>query len=141
MVRPWGSDVLPITEGRDSRVYTLWVVIYSKVMESERPPASRMLKRIRSFCIEWHDEQVRRVGILCENSGSTVSLMEGRDDGIVGCNRSHIPARPTEKIATSSSVPIPNVGWSPVVLWSIPNRLRLIIGSKRVDPDIEAQAF
>ena len=78
---------------------------------------------------------MRRVRILCENSGGTVRVA----DGMIDCNRKHDAASPTEKPAGTSIVPSPNVGWGPKIVWSMSNGLRLIIRLKRVDPNKKAQ--
>lgn len=81
---------------------------------------------------------MRRIRVLCENGGGTVSLAKGTANGIIGCNNSHNASDPTEKDARSANVPSPDVGWGPEALFSMSNWLRLIIGFERVDPNIEA---
>lgn len=116
-------------------------VTYSDVMKDEGPPASVVRICMGLLCIKGNDKQMRRVRILCKNSSDTMSLIEGTADGIIGCNSSHTAAHPTEKSASSSIVSSPDVGWGPVILWSMSNRLRLIIGCEKVDPNIEAQTL
>lgn len=77
---------------------------------------------------------MRRVRVLCEYGGSSVSLT----DGNIEWNMSHDTARPTEKHAIFSSIPGPDVGWVPVVVCSMSNRLHLIVGFEGLDPNIEA---
>ncbi len=78
---------------------------------------------------------MRRVRILCENGGGTVRVA----DGMIDCNRNHDAAPPMEKPARSSIVPSPDVGWGPKTVCSMSNRLRLIVGFKRIDPNKKAQ--
>ena len=77
---------------------------------------------------------MRRVRVLCEYGGRAVSLAAGK----IVCNTRHDTARPTEKHAITPSIPSPDVGWGPVVMCSMLNRLRLIVGIEGVDSNIEA---
>lgn len=60
-------------------------------------------------------------------------------NALSGCNREHDAAHPAEKNARSCNVRSPDVGWGPVVMWSMTRGLRSIIGSERVNSNIEAQ--
>ena len=54
---------------------------------------------------------------------------------------SHGTTPPVEEAATSRSVPGSNGGWGPEAMCSVLGSLRVIIGLKLVDQDIEAQVL
>lgn len=80
---------------------------------------------------------MRGVRYLRENGGDTVSLVKRTVDRIIIHNGSYDAAHPTETIALSSIVSSHDIGWSPVVLCSMSNRLRFIVGCERIDPNIK----
>ena len=138
MREAWSSDVLTISDGRYSRVCTSCVVFWDMVKD-QRPPAAVIQICMGCLGIERDDKQMRRVRILCEDGGGTVSPMKRTANVIIWCNGSHITAHPTEKMALSSIVPRYDVRWGPVIVFSMSNRVCRVVGFKWVDPNIEAQ--
>lgn len=79
-----------------------------------------------------------RVRVLRENGGDTVSLLNGRPNGIIGRYTSDDAAHPTKKHGRTWSVPSPDVRRGPEVM-CFRSGLRLIVGCERVNPNIKAQ--
>ena len=65
---------------------------------------------------------MRRVRVLCEYGGRAVSLA----DGNIVCNTRYDTARLMKTHVISSSIPSPD--WGSVIMYSMLNRLCLIVG-------------
>ena len=81
---------------------------------------------------------MRCIRVLCKDRGNTMRLVEGMTDRVVRPNKTQVTVYPTESIARSSSISAPDIRWGPEAVFSMSNRLCLVVGGKRLDSNIEA---